>query len=78
MESAIDKEIEAELHHFEFDPANGKVHHDVDGDLLEGWYYTFVKTKTKEPICNIRGPYRDQEEAHKACMQAWDNEDYKF
>ena len=76
MKSAIDKEIEAELHNFEFDPANGIVHLDNYGETLEGWYYRFVETSTKNPISEYLGPYRDEDEVHKACLKAWENEDY--
>jgi len=76
MKSAVDSKIEAELHNFEFDPAKGIVHTDDDGFTLEGWYYRFVETSTKNPIGGYYGPYRDEDEAHTACLKAWETEDY--
>ena len=76
MSTETDDEFEAALHHFEFDPANGKVFKDEYGDTLEGWYYQFVKISTKEPICGLYGPYPDQDGVEQACNEAWERGDY--
>lgn len=49
--------------------------HDVDGELLLGFYYQFIDDNER-PLFGLIGPYRHRFEVEGAAQRAFDRQDY--
>lgn len=72
----IDQEITGEILKYDYDPEKQLIHRDVDGEILEGFYYGFVNKESGEPISGPIGPYSSFDEAHEALIKAWEDGDF--
>ena len=61
----------ANIHHFDFNLCQGDGWHDVDGEVLFGYYYEICDNDDTRSS-GLIGPYNSKAEAETACNKAWD------